>query len=114
VPVLAELAASAGGVVRVQTAVAAEEARVLLCFSGWMPRFARSKAVLTPCFGARLRECKTAKNRVHLDVHVPDDRKPAEVERLIGLGAHLVETRQDRGPLTYVLRDPEGNEFCVH
>jgi Glyoxalase-like domain len=29
-------------------------------------------------------------------------------------GAELVATHDDRGPLTYVMRDPEGNEFCVH
>jgi hypothetical protein len=24
------------------------------------------------------------------------------------------ETHDDRGPLSYVMRDPEGNEFCLH
>jgi len=65
-------------------------------------------------FFQRVPEGKVAKNRVHLDVHVDDDRKVAEVERLIGLGAELIDTTSDRGPLTYVLRDPEGNEFCLH
>jgi hypothetical protein len=51
---------------------------------------------------------------VHLDVHVEPERKAAEVDRLVALGPRLVETHHDRGPLTYVLRDPEGNEFCVH
>ena len=37
VPVLAGLAAPAGGVARVQTAVAAKEARVLPRLSGWTP-----------------------------------------------------------------------------
>ena len=32
-------------------------------------------------------EPKTAKNRMHLDLHVADGRRDAEVERLIGLGA---------------------------
>ena len=62
-------------------------------------------------------EGKTAKNRVHLDVHVEPDRKQAEVDRLAGspgLGAKLIATHDDRGPLTYVLHDPEGNEFCLH
>ena len=62
----------------------------------------------------RVPEGKTAKNRVHLDVHVPDERKVAEVERLVGLGAALVGMHDDRGTVTYVLRDPEGNEFCLH
>ena len=50
---------------------------------------------------------KLHKNRVHLDVNVPDRRR--EVERLLGLGASLA--READGYT--VLRDPEGNEFCV-
>ncbi|WP_223167634.1 VOC family protein [Nonomuraea sp. SYSU D8015] len=26
----------------------------------------------------------------------------------------MIETHSDRGPMTYVMRDPEGNEFCLH
>jgi predicted enzyme related to lactoylglutathione lyase len=59
-------------------------------------------------------EGKTAKNRVHLDIHVDADRKQAEAKRLVHLGADLIGTHSDRGPVTYVLRDPEGNEFCLH
>lgn len=59
-------------------------------------------------------EGKSVKNRVHLDIHVEPDHKEAEVARLTSLGATLVETHDDRGPLTYVMRDPEGNEFCLH
>jgi hypothetical protein len=57
---------------------------------------------------------KAVKNRVHLDIHVEPNRKPAEVERLEKLGARLIEMHSDRGPETYVMRDPEGNEFCLH
>jgi hypothetical protein len=32
----------------------------------------------------------------------------------VHLGAKLIATHSDRGPLTYVMRDPEGNEFCLH
>jgi predicted enzyme related to lactoylglutathione lyase len=59
-------------------------------------------------------ERKTAKNRVHLDIHVEPDRKAGEVDRLIRLGAELIGTNEETGPLTYVMRDPEGNEFCLH
>lgn len=59
-------------------------------------------------------EGKVAKNRVHLDVHVEPEQKAAESARLIALGATVVETHTDRGLLTYVMRDPEGNEFCLH
>ena len=52
---------------------------------------------------------------IHLDLNA-DDRE-AEVERLVDLGATVVETRtQTTGPYTEtwtVLRDPEGNGFCV-
>lgn len=65
-------------------------------------------------FFQRVPEGKAAKNRVHLDIQVDPDHKEAEVERLVGLGAQRVETHSDRGPVTYVMRDPEGNEFCLH
>ncbi len=57
---------------------------------------------------------KTGKNRVHLDV-VPQDRsRDEEVERLLGLGARLVDDhRKPDGTGWAVLADPEGNEFCV-
>jgi hypothetical protein len=58
-------------------------------------------------------EPKTVKNRVHLDLHVGEERIDAEVERLLGLGAtRLWDGRQ--GPHRWItLADPEGNEFCV-
>ncbi|MGI9031775.1 MAG: VOC family protein [Ilumatobacteraceae bacterium] len=58
-------------------------------------------------------EAKTVKNRVHLDLHVGEERRAAEVERLLGLGATKLWDGQ-LGPQTWVtLADPEGNEFCV-
>jgi hypothetical protein len=65
-------------------------------------------------FFQRVPEGKVAKNRMHLDVHVDANRKAAEVDRLVGFGAELIGTHSDRGPTTYVMRDPEGNEFCLH
>jgi hypothetical protein len=59
-------------------------------------------------------EGKVAKNRVHLDIDVESGRKASEVARLTHLGAELAGAHDDRGPLTYVMRDPEGNEFCLH
>ncbi len=53
------------------------------------------------------------KNRVHLDLHVGDERREAEVERLIALGASRLWDGQ-QGPNRWVtMADPEGNEFCV-
>ena len=71
-------------------------------------------AVEPRLFFQRVPESKVAKNRVHLDIHVEPDRKLAEVERLEKLDARLIDTHSDRGPLTYVMCDPEGNEFCLH
>ena len=62
-------------------------------------------------------EPKTGKNRLHLDLVTPGPME-AEVARLVGAGAEVVEVRHDPpsldNPDTWtVLRDPEGNEFCV-
>ena len=74
-------------------------------------------------FIQRVPEHKTAKNRVHLDINVGgghgtplDERRgkvDAEVERLASLGASVVEPTEQRDEYWVVLRDPEGNEFCV-
>lgn len=56
---------------------------------------------------------KPGKNRFHLDIAPPaGEDQLAEVERLIGLGAHRVDIGQ--GDVTWVvMADPDGNEFCV-
>lgn len=52
---------------------------------------------------------------IHLDLTAPE--REAEVDRLIELGATVVETKTETtGPYTEtwtVMRDPEGNGFCV-
>jgi catechol 2,3-dioxygenase-like lactoylglutathione lyase family enzyme len=54
---------------------------------------------------------KVVKNRIHMDVRPTEDQQ-AEVGRIIGLGARLIDVGQ--GDVTWtVLADPEGNEFCV-
>ena len=59
-------------------------------------------------------EPKRVKNRVHLDLGTDD--VAATVERLVERGA-TVAWEEDFGPSSVyrnvVLRDPEGNEFCV-
>jgi hypothetical protein len=56
-------------------------------------------------FFQRVPEPKAAKNRVHVDL----DAGKGELERLLSLGASVVERR----PKWIVLADPEGNEFCL-
>ena len=57
-------------------------------------------------------EPKIAKNRVHIDINMPDD---AEMERLQHLGARVLqEIRDEDGTLWWtIMADPEGNEFCA-
>lgn len=64
-------------------------------------------------FFQRVPEPKTAKNRCHVDLQVGPERADAERDRLIGLGATMVRTTSDRGPVNHTLQDPQGNEFCI-
>jgi hypothetical protein len=57
----------------------------------------------------RVPEPKTAKNRLHLDLRAADGDVAGEVRRLSALGATVVTPGDD----LVVMRDPEGNEFCV-
>ena len=59
-------------------------------------------------------ERKTVKNRVHLDLVPVAHDQQAEVQRLLELGATMVDDRREVDPGGWVvLADPEGNEFCV-
>jgi hypothetical protein len=59
-------------------------------------------------------EGKTVKNRLHIDVHSEPGELDGLVARLQPLGATRVR-EVDRGPAGHwwVMRDPEGNEFCA-
>ncbi|MFD4985866.1 VOC family protein [Streptomyces sp. NPDC058374] len=61
----------------------------------------------------RVPEPKSGKNRLHLDLHPGEGRRDAEMERLTGLGATVVREVAEPGGTWVVMRDPEGNEFCV-
>jgi hypothetical protein len=61
----------------------------------------------------RVPEPKTVKNRMHIDVPVGAAALDDEVDRVVGMGAQLVEFRSHPGERWAVLRDPEGNEFCL-
>ncbi len=56
---------------------------------------------------------KSGKNRLHLDVNATDREQPAELERLLALGARPVDIGQADDVSWHVLADPEGNEFCL-
>lgn len=59
-------------------------------------------------------EPKRVKNRVHLDLVPVERRRDGEVERVLGLGARVVDDqRRPDGAGWVVLADPEGNEFCI-
>lgn len=77
-------------------------------------------------FLQRVPEPKSGKNRLHLDLSVGGGRGTpaeerharihAEARRLAGLGASIVGPCEPNplGEYWVVMRDPEGNEFCLH
>jgi hypothetical protein len=76
-----------------------------------------SIALLPPEGGLRLwcnkvPEPKTCKNRVHIDINLPDRE---EMIHLQHLGARVLqEIRDAEGRLRWtIMADPEGNEFCA-
>jgi hypothetical protein len=74
-------------------------------------------------FFQQVPEPKASKNRVHLDVNVgggpttphADRRQRIDdaVERLIRIGATKLGPFEQLGEYWVVMRDPEGNEFCL-
>lgn len=63
----------------------------------------------------RVPDAKSVKNRVHLDIQPPTGTRDETVERLVGLGAKVVDDRRDADGVMgwVVLADPEGNELCI-
>lgn len=59
-------------------------------------------------------EGKSVKNRVHLDLKPAVGTRDEEVERVLGLGAVMVEDhRRSDGTGWAQMADVEGNEFCI-
>ncbi|MBF4162101.1 VOC family protein [Nocardioides acrostichi] len=58
-------------------------------------------------------EGKAVKNRVHPCLRPIDRSRDEEVERVLGLGATMLDDRRDGEKGWAVLADPEGNEFCI-
>jgi len=61
----------------------------------------------------RVPEPKTVKNRMHMCLRPVDRGRDEEVDRVLGLGATMVNDLRDGDTGWAVLADPEGNEFCV-
>ena len=89
------------------------DARAIVDPDGELPRI----------FIQKVPEPKTAKNRLHLDINVGgghgvalDERRTrvdSEVARLEAAGASSVGPVTQRDEYWVVMRDPEGNEFCI-
>ncbi|MFH8453590.1 VOC family protein [Streptomyces fungicidicus] len=62
----------------------------------------------------RVPEAKTAKNRLHLDLHPGAGSREEEQARLEGLGARVLRRVEEPSGSWLVMADPEGNEFCLH
>jgi hypothetical protein len=62
---------------------------------------------------AKVPEAKQVKNRMHLDLITPD--YPEAIDELVALGATQVDMHEVPGGSHgwTIMRDPEGNEFCV-
>ena len=65
-------------------------------------------------FFLKVPEAKSAKNRVHLDVHVGAESMHSRAEELVGLGATIVAEFDDPTGRWITMLDPEGNEFCIN
>lgn len=67
----------------------------------------------TPLLFVEVPDDKVVKNRLHLCLE-PEAGRDVEVQRVLGLGATVVDDRiQPDGTGWVVMADPEGNEFCV-
>jgi len=79
-------------------------------YEQWKARARSGPPAPTIAF-APVPEGKEVKNRVHIDVSPLGDHAQ-EVERILALGATPADIGQ--GDVNWVvMRDPEGNEFCV-
>ncbi|TQN27800.1 putative enzyme related to lactoylglutathione lyase [Haloactinospora alba] len=62
-------------------------------------------------FFVHVDDAKPAKNRLHLDLYAED--QAAAVDDLVARGATRAAVGQSDDAEWVVLRDPEGNEFCL-
>ncbi len=62
-------------------------------------------------FFVQVPEGRSVKNRMHIDFDTSD--RPAEIERLVALGATKLADHDEFGHSWTRMSDPVGNEFCV-
>ena len=65
-------------------------------------------------FFLKVPEAKSAKNRMHLDVHTDPDQLHARATHLVEVGATYIGEFNEPEGHWITLLDPEGNEFCLH
>jgi hypothetical protein len=65
-------------------------------------------------FFLKVPEGKTAKNRLHLDVHTEPEKMQTTAAELVALGATRVGEFDEPEGHWITMLDPEGNEFCLH
>ncbi|SFM58334.1 hypothetical protein SAMN05216207_1001190 [Pseudonocardia ammonioxydans] len=56
-------------------------------------------------------EAKQIKNRLHLDLYADDQSET--IDALVARGAARADVGQPEDAACIVMRDPEGNEFCL-
>ncbi|EDY55376.1 hypothetical protein GT021_33730 [Streptomyces sp. SID5470] len=67
----------------------------------------------TPRSASRPSGRQTVKNCLHFDLQPQDRTRDKEVDRLLALGATIVDAQRTGDGMGWVvLVDPEGNEFC--
>ncbi len=59
----------------------------------------------------QMTEPRTDRNRIHIDVYVPEEEAQKRVEEVLAAGGILVTDKH--APSWWVLADAEGNELCV-
>jgi 4a-hydroxytetrahydrobiopterin dehydratase len=79
---------------------------------GDIVRAIRDPAGLGPSFWfQQMDEPRPQRNRIHIDVTVPEDEVDARIEAALAAGGTLVSDAEARA--FWVLADPEGNEACL-
>ena len=77
----------------------------------WSPALVDPSGLNPSVWFQQMDSPRPQRNRVHLDVTVPDDEAESRVAAAVAAGGHLVSDA--RAPSFWVLADAEGNEACV-